>query len=74
MDERISRLKTSLEAKTFADNARRLGQPELEAQALQRAGELRAQEEGYRTPAEQAIATALYAYEERQSESKGKSF
>ncbi|MEC3888898.1 hypothetical protein [Xanthomonas campestris] len=74
MDERISRLKTSIEAKTFAENARRLGQPALETHALKRAGELRAQEEGYRTPAQQAIAAALYAYEERQSESKGQSF
>ncbi|MCE4552737.1 hypothetical protein, partial [Xanthomonas hortorum] len=74
MEERISKLKTSSDAKTFAENARRLGQPDLEASALRRVAELRAQEEGYTTPAQQAIAAALYAYEERQSKAKGRSF
>jgi len=36
MDERVARLKTPQDARRFAQNARRLGHPELEAQALQR--------------------------------------
>lgn len=74
MDDRIARLKTSSDARKFADNARRLGHLELEAGALQRAKELRAFEEGYTSPAQQAIAAALYAYEERQSQLKGRAF
>ncbi|MBB3275947.1 MULTISPECIES: hypothetical protein [unclassified Pseudoxanthomonas] len=74
MDERIARLKTSKEAGILVENARRLGKLELAAQAQQRANELRAIEEGYRSPAEQAIAAALYAYEEQQSRLKGRTF
>lgn len=74
MEARIARLKTSHDARIFAENARRLGRPELEAQARQRAGELRAIEEGFTSPAQQAIATALYAYEEQQSLLKGRTF
>lgn len=74
MEERIARLKTSLDARKLAENARRLGHPELEAKALERAGELRAIEDGYTSSAEQAIATALYAYEEQQTRIKGHVF
>jgi len=74
MDERIARLKTSKDARKLADNARRLGHPELEAQALQRADELKAIEEGYTSPAQRAIAAALYAYEDQQSRLKGRTF
>lgn len=74
MEERIARLKTSEDARKLADNARRLGHPELEARALQRASELKAIEEGYTSPAQQAIATALYAYEDQQSRLKGRTF
>lgn len=74
MDERIARLKSSNDARKLATNARRLGHPELEAQAMQRAHELRAIEEGYTSPAEQAIFIALYAYEEQRSRQKGSAF
>lgn len=74
MDERVARLKTSHDARSFAENARRLGYPQLEEQALQRATDLQAIEEGYITPAEQAIAAALYAYEEQQTQLKGRTF
>lgn len=74
VDERIARLKTAQDARKLAENARRLGRPELAAQALQRAGELKAVEEGYTTPAQQAIAAALYAYEEQQTRVKGRTF
>jgi hypothetical protein len=74
MDEKVERLKSSAEARTLAGNARRLGHEELAARATQRAFELKALEEGHTSPAQQAIATALYAYEERQSQLKGKTF
>ena len=74
MDERIARLRTSRDARNLAENARRLGHPELEAQALQRVSELKAIEDGYTSPAQQAIATALYAYEEQRSRLEGRTF
>lgn len=74
MEERIARLKTSQDARKLAENARRLGHSELETQALQRASELKAIEDGYTSPAQQAIAAALYAYEEQQSQLKGSIF
>lgn len=74
MDERVAKLRTSRDATKLADNARRLGQSELAASARVRANELKALEEGYISPAEQAIATALYAYEEQQTAFKGHSF
>jgi hypothetical protein len=46
----------------------------LEAQALDRARELQAIEEGSHTPAKQASAKALYAYEEGQTYLKGRTF
>ncbi|MCZ8317211.1 MAG: hypothetical protein O9303_00075 [Silanimonas sp.] len=74
MDERVGRLKTSKEAKEFARNASRLGRPDLEEQANRRAHQLRAIEEGYASPAQVAIAEALYVYEDQQSVLKGKTF
>jgi hypothetical protein len=67
MDERVLRLKTPREATNFANNARERGHFDLEAQAIQRGRELQALIDGYTTPAQQAIAVALYAYEEQQS-------
>lgn len=61
MDDRIAKLKTARDALSFAGNARRLGHTTLADSAMQRARELRATEEGFISPAEQAIATALYA-------------
>lgn len=74
MDERIARLKSSKDARTFAKNARERGHMDLESDALQRARELQANEEGYSSPAQQAVAIALYAYEEHQSTVKGRPF
>ncbi|MCZ8062700.1 MAG: hypothetical protein O9255_06770, partial [Silanimonas sp.] len=73
MDERIGRLKTSKDAKEFAKNANRLGRPDLEEQANRRAHQLRAVEDGYSSPAQVAIAEALYAYEDQRSVLEGKS-
>jgi len=66
MDERVARVKTSDDALQLAENALRLGRPDVHAQALERANELRAIEAGFISPAERAIATAIYAYEEEQ--------
>lgn len=74
MDERIAKLKTSIDARKLAENAGVRGFSELAAQALNRAKELQALEEGFTTPAQQAIASALYAYEEKQSELTGRRF
>ncbi|HEY8097732.1 MAG TPA: hypothetical protein VIE65_16820, partial [Methylobacter sp.] len=67
MDQRIARLKTSNEAQQVAENARLKGFTDLQAQALEHAKALRAREEGFTTPAELAIADALYTYEEEQN-------
>ncbi|MCU0071280.1 hypothetical protein N8H71_06750 [Pseudomonas koreensis] len=72
MDGTIARIKTSREAKVFAANAKRLGDSVAEAKALDRALELQAREDGYSTPAEIAIALALYAYEDQQGKVSGK--
>ena len=74
MDSRVARLMTSREARKLADNARRLGRQDIAAEALERMRELRAIEEGFSSPAQQAIAVALYAYEEQQSRAKGRTF
>ncbi|TAL87620.1 MAG: hypothetical protein EPN74_01045 [Rhodanobacter sp.] len=74
MDERIKRLTTPELARTFAKNARERGHPELEIQALAHARTLQGIQAGYTTPAELAIASALYAYEEEQSRIKGRTF
>ncbi|MGH8333302.1 MAG: hypothetical protein ACRER3_25390, partial [Pseudomonas fluorescens] len=74
MDETIARIKTSKEAKIFANNAKRLGNPDAEAKALNRALDLLAKEEGYTTPAEIALARALYVYEDLQGKVAGKAY
>lgn len=73
MDELVARAKTSQEARQLAKNARVVGRFDIETQALEYAKTLRAQEDGYATPAELAIANVLYAYEEAQSRSKDES-
>lgn len=70
MDERVTRVKTSQEARQLAKNAHVVGRLDIEAQALEYAKKLQAQEEGYTTPAELAIADVLYTYEEVQSRLK----
>jgi hypothetical protein len=74
MDERIKRLTNPKDARTFAKNARERGHLDLEAQALEHARTLQGVEAGYTTPAELAIASALYAYEEEQTRLKGRTF
>jgi len=74
MDERIARLKSPQEARTFAKNASARGHLGLQAEALKRAHALQAIQDGYTSPAEQAIAMALYAYEDEQSRAKGRTF
>ncbi|NID05633.1 hypothetical protein HBF26_12100 [Luteibacter jiangsuensis] len=74
MDERIARLRTPTDARTFAKNALKRGRPDLETEALAHARALQAIQDGHTSPAQQAIATALYAYEEAQSQLKGRTF
>lgn len=74
MDERVARLRTSQEARVFAANALRLGHLHLADEARQRAIELKATEDGYLSPAQRAIASALYAYEDQQTRLKGRKF
>jgi hypothetical protein len=74
MDERVARLKTSKDARQLAENALRLGREDVAVQALEKARELQAVEDGYNSPAQIAIASALYAYEEEQSRIKGRTF
>jgi len=74
MDERIARLKTPRDARTFAKNARERGRPDLETEALDHARALQAIQDGHTSPAQLAIATALYAYEEARSQLKGRTF
>lgn len=74
MDERIARLTTPKAARTFAKNAAERGRPDLETEALEHARTLQAIQDGHTSPAQRAIATALYAYEEAQSQLKGRTF
>jgi hypothetical protein len=74
MDERVARLKTSQDARQLAENASRLGREDVYAQALEKARELQAVEDGFHSPAQIAIASALYAYEEEQSRIKRRTF
>ncbi|XCY76886.1 hypothetical protein QLG25_10985 [Pseudomonas sp. CBR-F] len=71
MDEIIARIKTAKEARTFAQNAKTLGNVAAEAKALDRAMDLQAQEDGFVTAAQVAIARALYVYEAEQARAKG---
>ncbi|NWB86954.1 hypothetical protein [Pseudomonas gingeri] len=73
MDQRVARLKTSKDALVLAGNAQWRGNTLIETQALSRAKELKAAEEGFVSPVEQAIAFALYAYEEEMTRLKGRS-
>ncbi|MFW9078760.1 hypothetical protein ACOI9X_05680 [Pseudomonas sp. P2757] len=72
MEGTIARIKTSREAKIYAANAKRLGDSVAEANALDHALNLQAREDGYSTPAEIAIARALYFYEDQQGKVSGK--
>ncbi|MGY3264593.1 hypothetical protein [Lysobacter sp. HA35] len=72
MDERVARLKTPDECKSFADNAMRLGLPHLAIEAKQRAVELRAGTYGAKSDAERECIAAIFAYEEILSQKKGK--
>lgn len=74
MDDRIAKLKTSQEARQLANNAQRLGRSDVAVLAIERSRELLAEEEGFTSPAERAIAIALYAYEDEQSRIKDRPF
>jgi hypothetical protein len=58
IDDRVLKLRTSQDALQLAQNAKEFGNDGLSEQALKSAIVLRANEEGYKTPAEIEIATA----------------
>lgn len=66
MEERIARFKTSQVARKLADSARRLGHPELEARALQRASDLKASNMAAPTPRSR-LSPPPSAYKDQQS-------
>lgn len=74
MDERIARLNTVRDARVFADSAKNRGREDLRLQALVRVAQLRAGESSFESPAHEAIAVALHAYEELQSAATGKTY
>ena len=73
-DERIQHLNTPENCEKFAQNAARLGRPDLALEAKRRAVELRAEKPGAKTQAEKEALQAVYAYEAVQSKLKGRKF
>lgn len=72
MHKYITRLNTSKEAEQLAANAQEQGNSTLAEMAIKRGQELRAQESGYFTPAEQGLAIAIYVYEDAQKQRTGR--
>jgi hypothetical protein len=72
MDERVKRIKTAELCEIFATNAAKRGRPDLAQEAKVRAIELRAEEYGAQTAAENEAIQAVYAYEEVLSKKNGK--
>ena len=72
MDERVKRIKTAELCEIFATNAAKRGRPDLAQEAKVRALELRAEDYGAKTAAENEAIQAVYAYEEVLSKKNGK--
>lgn len=72
MDERVKRIKTAKLCEIFATNAAKRGRPDLAQEAKVRAVELRAEEYGAKSQAENEAIQAVYAYEEVLSKKNGK--
>ena len=71
-DERIKKIKTAELSEIFARNAEKRGRPDLAQKAKVRAVELRAEEYGAKSQAENEAIQAVYAYEEMLSKKNGK--
>jgi hypothetical protein len=72
MDERVKRIKTAELCEIFARNAAKRDRPDLAQEAKVRAVELRAEEYGAKSEAENEAIQAVYAYEEVLSKKNGK--
>jgi len=72
MDERVKKIKTTKGCENFAKNANKLGHPELANEAKRRAVEIRAEEYGAKSDAENEAIQAIYAYEEILTKKNGR--
>ena len=72
MDERIKKLDTTRKCEIFAKNATTHGRPDLALEARQRAVEIRAQEHGAQSTAEEEALKAIYAYEQLLTNKNGR--
>ncbi len=72
MDERVKKLDTARKCEIFAKNATTHSRPDLALEARQRAVEIRAQEHGAQTTAEEEALQAIYAYEQLLTNKNGR--
>jgi len=72
MDERVKKIKTTKGCENFAKNAKERGHPDLAQDAKRRAVEVRAEEYGAKSDAENEAIQAIYAYEEILTKKNGK--
>lgn len=72
MDERVMNLKNPDQCEIFSRNATNLDRPDLAEQARLRAVQLRAEDYGAETEAENEALQAVFAYEEVLSKKNGK--
>ncbi len=72
MDERVRKIKTAKGCEIFAKNAQERGRPDLANEAKRRAVEIRAEEYGAQSAAENEAIQAIYAYEEVLTRKNGK--
>lgn len=72
MHELVSRIRNPQLCYVFAENARREGYPDLALEAFRHAVDLKVEQHGAASEAEQAALRAIYAYEEALSYSRGR--
>lgn len=74
MDARVEKLKTVEECERFARNARERGYPDLAQEAQARAVQVKSEKHQAKNQVERECLQAVYAYEEAQSNLKGRKF
>ena len=72
VDPRVAALETPKDCEVFAKNAAERGRPDLAQQARVRAVQIRAAAHGATTEAAREALAAVYAYEEVQSQRRGR--
>lgn len=72
MDKRVKNIKDAKLCEVFAKNAEERGRPDLAKEAKIRAVEIRAEEYGAKSEAENEAIQAIYAYEEVLTKKNGK--